>query len=146
MRHALVAVDQLARVVGDSGEHRRDQLGIGRQRDVLLGAGMDGGDRGARVVAHPAGDDRHREALGREAEHQVADVQRDVDHQEVGAAAAAQHGERLLDGLGVGDAGTLRHRELGRGGELASQASDDQEAHGSGPSNSGSAGAASERT
>ena len=108
MRHALVAIDQLARVVGDGGEHGGDQLGIGRQRDVLLGAGVDGGDRGAGVVAHPAGDDRHRDALGLEAAHQVADVERDVDHQQVGAAAGAQHVERLLDGLGVGDAGALR--------------------------------------
>ena len=28
---------------------------------------------------------------------QVADVERDVDHHQVGAAAGAQHGERLLD-------------------------------------------------
>ncbi len=51
VRHRLVAIDQLAGVVGDGREHRRDQLRIGRQRDVFLGAGVDGGDRGARVVA-----------------------------------------------------------------------------------------------
>ena len=107
VRHRLVAIDQLAGVVGDGGEHRRDQLGIGRQRDVFLGAGVDGGDRRARVVAHAAGDDRHRDALGVETAHQVADVERDIDHQQVGAAAGAQHVERLLDRLGVGDARAL---------------------------------------
>ena len=44
-----------------------------------------------------AGDDRHVDALGVEPLHQVADVERDVDHQQVGAAAGAQHGQRLLD-------------------------------------------------
>ena len=44
-----------------------------------------------------AGDDRHVDALGVEPRDQVADVERDVDHQQVGAAAGAQHGERLLD-------------------------------------------------
>ena len=47
LRHGVVAVDHLARVVGDGGEHGRDQIGIGRQRDVFFGAGMDGIDRGA---------------------------------------------------------------------------------------------------
>ena len=63
LRHGVVAVDQLAAVVGDGGEHGRDQLGIGRQRDVFLGAGVDGGDRGAGVVLDAAGDDRHVDAF-----------------------------------------------------------------------------------
>ena len=130
MRHGLVAIDQLARVVAHRGEHRCDQLRVGRQRDILLGAGMDGGDGGAGVVAGPAGDDRHGDALGFEAEHEIADVERDIDHQQVGAAAGAQHRERLLDRFGMGDAGALLHRELGRGGELTLERSDDQEAHG----------------
>ena len=133
LRHRLVAIDQLARVVGDGGEHGRDQLGVGRQRDVFLGAGMDGGDRGAGVVGDAAGDDRHVDAFGLEPHHQVADVEGDVDHQQVGAAAGAQHGERLLDRFGVGDAGALVHRDLGRGGELALEGADDQEAHGQVP-------------
>ena len=31
------------------------------------------------------------------AQHQVADVERDIDHQQVGAAAGAQHRQRLVD-------------------------------------------------
>ena len=131
MRHHLVAIDQFAGIVGDGREHRRDQFRIGRQRDVFLGAGMDGGDRGAGVGADAAGDDRHRDALGFEPQHQVADVERDVDHHEIGAAAGAQHVERLIDVARVGDAGAAIHRDLGRGGELALQGPDDQETHGS---------------
>ena len=63
LRHRLVAPDEFAGVVGDGGEHGRDQLGIGRQRDVFLGAGVDRGDRGAGVVLDAAGDDRHMDVL-----------------------------------------------------------------------------------
>ena len=61
---------------------------------------------------------------------QVADVDRDLDHQEVGAAAGAQHPQRLLGALGVGDGRALVHGELGGERELAVQGSDDQETHG----------------
>ena len=133
LRHRLVAIDHLAGIVGNGGEHRGDQIGIGRQRDVFFRAGMDGVDRGARVVGDAAGDDRHVDALGVESRHQVADVEGDVHHQQVGAAAGAQHGERLLVAFGVSDAGALVHRELGRGGELAAERADDQESHGLAP-------------
>jgi hypothetical protein len=129
LRHRLVAPDQLAVIVGDGGEHGRDQLGIGRQRDVFLGAGMDRGNRGAGVVLDAAGDDRHVDVLELELLDQGADVDRDLDHQEVGALAGAQHGQRLLDRLGVGDAGAAVHRDLGRGGELALEGANDQKAH-----------------
>ncbi len=133
VRHGLVAIDQLAGVVADGRQHRRDQFRVGRQRDVFLGAGVDGGDRGAGVVAHAAGHDRHRDALRFEPLHQVADVQRHVDHQQIGAASRSQHRQGLVDAFGVGDARALLHRELGRGGKLALEAADDQEAHGSVP-------------
>ena len=129
-RHRLVAIDHLAPVVGDGREHGRDQVGVGRQRDVFLGAGMDGVDRGTRVVGDAAGHDRDMDALGVEPVHQVADIEGDVDHQQVGAAAGAQHGERLLVAVGVGDAGALVQRDFARGGELASKRTDDQESHG----------------
>ena len=133
-RHGVVAVDQFAAVVGDGGEHGGDQFGVGRQRDVFLGAGLDRGDRGARVGRGAAGDDRRVDVLGLEPGDQLADVERDVDHQQVGAAAGAQHGERLGDVRGVGDRRALVHRDLGRGGELAVERADDQETHGVIPS------------
>ncbi len=129
LRHRLVAVDEFAVVVGDGREHRRDQLGIGRQRDVFLGAGVDRRDGGARVGTGPAGDDRHVDVLVLEPRHEVADIDRDVDHQQVGAAPRAQDAKGLLDVFGMGDGRALLHRELGREGELPFQRADDQEAH-----------------
>ena len=75
----------------------------------------------------------HVDALGVEPRDQVADVERHVDHHQVGAAARAQHGERLRVAFGVGDARALVHGELGGGGELALQRADDQESHGLAP-------------
>ena len=63
MRHRIVAIDEVAVIVGDRRQYGRDQLGIGRQRDVFLGAGMDRGDRGAGVVLDAAGDDRNVDVL-----------------------------------------------------------------------------------
>lgn len=91
---------------------------------------MDRRDRGAGVVVDAAGDHRHVEALGLERRHELAHVERDVDHDEVGAAAGAQRPHRLLDAFGVGDGGAAVHRDAGRDGELALQMADDGEAHG----------------
>jgi hypothetical protein len=129
-RHGVVAVDQFARIVGDRGQHRRDQLRIGRQRDVLLGAGMNRGDRGARVGRGAASHDRHMNVLGFEPAHQFANGDGDVHHQQIGAAAGAQHGQPLRDVGGVSDGRALLHGELGRGGELAAERADDEEPHG----------------
>ena len=117
-------------IVGDRREHGRDQLRIGRQRDVFFRARMDRGDRRARVGRHAARDHRHGDVLGLEPRDQIADVDRDLDHQQVGAAAGAQHAQRHLGVVRVGDARALVHGELGGERELAAQRSDDQEAHG----------------
>ena len=90
---------------------------------------MDRRDGGARIGAHAAGDDRHDDVLGFEPRHQIADVDRDLDQQQVRAAPGAQHAQRHVGAVGVGDVGALVHRDLGRDGELALQRSDDQEAH-----------------
>jgi hypothetical protein len=86
-----------------------------------------------RVVGDAAGDDRHMDALGVEPRDQIANVDGDVHHQQISTAAGAQHGERLLIGVGVGDGGTFVHRELCRARELALQRADDQETHGFAP-------------
>ena len=68
--------------------------------------------------------------LGFEPRDQIADVDRDLDHQQVGAAAGAQHAQRHLGAVGMRDGRALVHGELGGERELAAQRSDDQEAHG----------------
>jgi hypothetical protein len=129
LAHRLVAVDEVAGIVGDGGQYGCDQLRIGRQRDVFLGAGMDRGDRGAGVVGDAAGHDRHVDVLGFEPHYQVADVEGDVDQQQIGALAAAQHGHCLFDRIGVGDRGAVVHRDLGGGRKLALQCANDEKPH-----------------
>jgi hypothetical protein len=124
--HRLVAVDQVAGIVGCRGEHRGDQFRIGRQRDVFLGAGVDRGHRGAGVVGDAAGDDRHVNVLGFQPHHQVADVEADIDQQEVGALAAAQHPHRLFVVLGMGDGSAVVHGDLGGCPKLALQCANDE--------------------
>ena len=127
--HRFVAVDQVAGIVGDGGKHGGDQFRVGRQRDVFLGAGVDRGDRGAGVVGDAAGDDRHVNVLGLQPHHQVADVEGDVDQQEVGALAAAQHPHRLLMVLRMGHGGAIVHRDLGGRRKLALQCANDEKPH-----------------
>ena len=90
---------------------------------------MNRGDRGAGVVGDAAGDDRHVDVLGLEPHHEIADVEADIDQQQVGALAAAQHFHRLFGGLGVGHRGAVVHRDLGRGRELALQGANDEKPH-----------------
>jgi hypothetical protein len=94
---------------------------------------MNGVDRRARIIGDAAGDERHVDAFGIEPRHQIADVEGNIHHQQIGAAAGAQDRERLLVRVGVGDRGALVHGELGGGGELALKRADDQEAHGLAP-------------
>ncbi len=88
LRGGVVAVDQVAGIVGDGGEHRRDQLRIGRQRDVFLRAGMDRLDRGARIVLDTAGHDGDVNVFELELGDEVADIDNDIDHQQIRAPGA----------------------------------------------------------
>ncbi len=128
--HRFVAVDQVAGIVGDGGKHRCDQFRVRRQRYVFLGAGVDRGDRSAGVVGDAAGDDRYMDVLGLEPHHQVADVESDIDQQQVGALAAAQYPHRLFVVLRMGDGSAVVHGDLGGGRELALQCANDEKPHG----------------
>ena len=128
--HRLVAVNEVAGIVGDGGEHRGDQFRIRRQRDVFLGAGVDRGHRRAGVVGDAAGDDRHVNVLGLEPHHQIADVEGDVDQQQVGALAAAQHPHRLFVILRMGHGSAIVHGDLGGCRKLALQCANDEKPHG----------------
>ena len=127
--HGFVAIDQFAGIVGDGGEHRGDQFGIRRQRDVFLGAGVDRGHRGAGIVGDAAGHDWHVDMFGLEPHHQVADVERDIDQQEVGALAAAQHAQRLLVILRMGNGSAIVHGDLGGRRKLPLQCANDEKPH-----------------
>ena len=87
--HRGVAPHEGALIVGHRLEHGGDELRIGRQRDVFVGAGLDGGHGGARVGAGAAGDDRRADALGFERSTKSRDGERDVDHHQVGALGRA---------------------------------------------------------
>jgi len=106
-------VYQVTGIVGDGGQNGGDQFRVGRQRDVFLGAGVDRGDRRPGVVGDAAGDDRYMNMLGFEPHHQIADIEGDVDQQEVGALAAAQHPHRLFMVLRMGHGSAIVHRDLG---------------------------------
>ncbi len=91
---------------------------------------MDRGDRRAGVVGDAAGDDRHVNVLGLEPHHQVADVEGDVDQQQVGALAAAQHAHRLFVVLRMGNGSAIVHGDLGGCRKLALQCANDEKPHG----------------
>jgi hypothetical protein len=61
--------------------------------------------------------------------HQVADVEGDIDQQQVGALAAAQHRHRLFRTLGMSHRGAVVHGDLGGGRELPLQGADDEKPH-----------------
>ena len=63
-RHGRVAVDRhFPALARRRFEHRGDEVGVGRQRQEVLGAGADGAHRGFRVHVPPAGDHRAGDPL-----------------------------------------------------------------------------------
>ena len=127
--HGRVGVQHRASVNGDGGEHRGDQLGVGRQRDVLLRTRLDCGNRRRGIGVDAAGDHRHGDALGGEAREQRRHVADDVDHHQVDALAGADDPEPDLDVVGMQDLGAEADGDPAGGAELAGERSDDQETH-----------------
>ena len=127
--HGGVAPHEGAAVGGHRLDHRGDQLRVGREWDVFLGAGLDGGHRRLGVRGDAAGHDGRADALGRQRRDEFTDGEADIDHDEVGALGA-QHGEALLDAVRLGHGGAAAHGDLRGGDELAVEPSDHQEPHG----------------
>ena len=50
-------------------------------------------------------------------------------HDQIGALAAAQSVQRLVDVVGVGDLGAALHGDLAGGGDVAFQGADNQKTH-----------------
>jgi hypothetical protein len=127
--HRGVAADDALALLGDGFEHGGDERRVGRQREVFLGPGADRADGGVGVGADAAGDDRHMHALGLEAGDEPRDVEAHVGHHEIAALPGAKRGQRRVDGLGMGDAGAARKRDLAGGGDVAFEGADDEETH-----------------
>src|SRR5579859_947449 len=124
--HHRIAEDDRMAFLGDRGDDGGDQLGVGRQRDIFLGARADGAHGGARVGGDAAGHHRHMDALGQQAVDQQLHVGLGVDHDEVGALAGAQHLETRRHRIDVGHLGAAGHRDLARRTNLTFQGADDQ--------------------
>ena len=73
--HGRIAPDEGGAVGGDRLQHRGDHLGIGRERDVFLGAGPDRRHGGLGVGRDPAGDHRGADPLRLQGRDEVADRQ-----------------------------------------------------------------------
>jgi hypothetical protein len=113
-------------LVGDGGEHGGDQFGIRRQRQIFLGAGADRVDRGARVGADAAGDDRSADAFGLERA-----TSRPISSVTSTSTRSAPRpprstAQRLFDVGRMGDFRAAIHRDLGGRADLALQSADDE--------------------
>ncbi len=135
--HRHVAEEQGVAFLRHRLEHGGDHLGVGRQRQIFLGAGPDGADRGGGIGADAAGDDRDVDALLTQAVDHPRDVELHVHHEEIGALARAQRDERLFDVVDMGDGGAARERDLAGGADIAFEGSEDEETHGVFPVRSG---------
>src|SRR5579872_2082373 len=69
------------------------------------------------------------DVLDFEPHHEVADIKLDIDQQQVGALAAAQYAQGLFGVFGMSHRRAVFHCDLGRGGQLALQAADDEKPH-----------------
>ena len=112
--------------IGHRRQHRGDQFGIGGQGQIFLGAGADGVHGAAGVGADAAGHHRGADAFGGKAAHQGADVERHIAEDQVGADAAAQGRQGLLDVARMGDLGALVHGDFGGEADLPLKSADDE--------------------
>ncbi len=127
---AVVTVDEIARIVRDRCKNRCDQFRIGGQGNVFFGPCVNRRDRSTGIGGDAAGDDRHMNVLCFQPHHEIADIQRNIDQQEIRAFAAADNAHCLLAVLGVGHRCTAFHGDFGRRGELPFQGTDNEKPHG----------------
>jgi hypothetical protein len=129
LQHRRVARDHRALVVGDGSQYGGDQVGFGREGNEFLRARADraGGRFGAHI--HAARHDRDGDALQLVSLDQGADIQTDIDHEQIGPTAGPQITCSLFDRVHVSDLGSAVHGDLGGGGQLSTEAADDQYAH-----------------
>ena len=99
--------------LGDGLEHRGNQFGVGRQRNVFLGPGLDRAHRGLGVVGHAARHHRQIDMFVGQTLDQVGDVESHVDQrqQDPGAGAGTQHFEGGIDVVGLQHLGAAPDRD-----------------------------------
>ena len=132
-RHRRIAHDQRVRLAGRRLQDRRDQVGVGRQRQEFARAGADRAHGGLGVVAGAAGDDRDVDALGRQRAHQRADVGQQFAQHQIDPRIEAQAGQCRVDPVGLVEPRAAADRQPCGLAEFARQRADDQDAHGVSP-------------
>ena len=83
----------------------------------------------AAARAAAAGDDLDMDAFGLQRLDHAADVQLDVDHDQIGALAGAERRHRFVDVVDLSDLGTARERDLAGGADVTRKRSDDEKTH-----------------
>ena len=110
--HRRIAEDECVVFLRYRLEYGGDQVGIRRQRYILLGAGFDGAGGGGRIGAEPTCDDGHADVLRIQALDQPTDVEIHIYHDQIGSMAGPESMQCGLDIVGMGDLGSARDREL----------------------------------
>src|ERR1051326_2679858 len=133
-RGGFVFENQLMGFVRHGGQYSGNQLRIGRQRHVFLGARADRIDGAARIRADAASDDRRADVLGSKRADQSGNVEADIAHDKIGSAAGTQFRKGLVNSYRVRDLGALIERDLGCRADLSAETAYDQKPHSFSPS------------
>ena len=96
-----------------------NQVRARRQGYVFLGSGADGPDRRLGVVADATGDDGQRNPFRFQGFDESADIERHVDHHQVGALADSQRRQAGIRGVYLFDPGAALNSDLAGGADLA---------------------------
>ena len=109
---------------GDGFQHGGDKVGVRRQGDVFLGSGADCPDRRLGVIANSAGDDGKGDVFALQGLDEISDIQRYIDHCQVGAIAAPERGQAGFGRIHLFDLGAALNGDLAGGADLAFKGAD----------------------
>jgi len=122
--HGIVPVDQVAPFLGNGRQHGSDHFRVGRQGNVFLGTGPNGGDGSLRIRFHATGNHRDMHPFVLELLDQSRDIEMDFDHQQIGTTPGPEHSQRALDIVGMGHLRPALHGNLRSGCQLTAEGSD----------------------
>ena len=112
-------------IVGDSGQHGRDHLGVWWQRNEFFGTSSDRGSRPVGIWVHSAGDNWRANTFGLIGRNQRGDIQVVIHQQQVSTLAGAQCVSGSRNGLDMADLCAGRHGHFYSCCQLPVQFSDD---------------------